>query len=109
MAFLRDQYWDSHLDLPMVKRLALNKASYSALLMVKCLTQHFLVILKFHFQFLIFIHESGPDILQDVKGVSDSVHDLQFQVPCTVIQFCSNLHLSTIASLSVRVGIQPPM
>ena len=41
MAFFRDQNWDSHLDLPMVKRLALKKASYSALLMVKCLAQHF--------------------------------------------------------------------
>ena len=28
MSFLRDQNWDSHLDLPMVKCLALKKASY---------------------------------------------------------------------------------
>ena len=37
----------------------------------------------------------------------------QFPAPCTVLQFCSNLHLSTIASFSVRVGvrvgIRPPM
>ena len=29
----------------------------------------------------------------------------QFPAPCTVLQFCSNLHLSTIASFSVGVGV----
>ena len=43
----------------------------------------------------------------------------QFPAPCTVLQFFSNLHLSTIASfrvrvgvgvgVGVRVGIRPPM
>ena len=40
MAFLRDKHWESHLNLPMVKRLALMKASYLDLLMVKCLDLH---------------------------------------------------------------------
>ena len=48
MAFLRDQHWDSHFDLPMVKRLTLKKASYSALLMVKCLAQHFGLQMESH-------------------------------------------------------------
>ena len=40
MAFMRDQHWDSHLDLLMVKRLDLMKESYLVLLMVNCLSQH---------------------------------------------------------------------
>ena len=48
MAFLRDQHCDSHLDLPMVKRLALKKASYLALLMVKCLAQYFGLQMESH-------------------------------------------------------------
>ena len=34
MALLRDQHWESHLDIPMMKHLDLMKASYLALLMV---------------------------------------------------------------------------
>ena len=48
MAFFRDKHWESHLELPMVKLLELNKESYSALLMVKCLAQHFGLQMESH-------------------------------------------------------------
>ena len=40
MALLRDQHWDYHLELLMLKQLALIKEYYSALLMVKSLVLH---------------------------------------------------------------------